>query len=224
VPIYVSGKPRASIYIAPAETVCTNTNVSIISTSAYGSVITPTGGTGSTCTNSGKQVWTISPATGYTITSGTTGSLNGSSLNGLLWTTGTNNMNVVFTATGTYTVKLYIFNDKCGLDSTVKVICVRNAPDAQFTMNRKSSCGAGSALFTNTSPVNGCQGDSYKWTVTYSDPLGCGTGQSPTWQFINGSTQNTASPEIQFNVPGRYIVRLKVSAIDAGLACPESFK
>lgn len=224
VPIYVSGKPRASIYVSPAETVCTNTNVSIISSSAYGSVITPTGGTGSTCTNSGKQVWTISPATGYTITSGTTGSLNGSSSNGLLWTTGSNSLNAIFTAPGTYTVKLYIFNDKCGLDSTIKVICVRNAPDAQFTMNNKSSCGPGSAIFTNTSPLNGCQGDQYTWKVTYSDPLGCGTGQSNTWQFINGSTLNTASPEIQFNVTGRYVVRLTVSAIDAGLACPESFK
>ena len=224
VPIYVSGKPRANIYVGPSETVCTNTNVSIISNSAYGSVITPTGGTGSTCTNSGKQVWTISPATGYTITSGSTGSLNGSSTNGFLWTTGTGLLNLNFTATGTYTVKLYIFNDKCGLDSTMKVICVRKAPDAQFTMNRKSSCGPGSAVFTNTSPANGCQGDNYKWTVTYSDPLGCGNGQSPTWQFINGSTLNTASPEIQFNVPGRYVVQLLVTAQTAGLACPESFK
>jgi PKD repeat protein len=224
VPIYVSGKPRASIYVAPSETVCTNTNVSIISTSAYGSVITPTGGTGSTCTNSGKLVWNISPATGYTITSGATGSLNGNPLNGLLWTTGSTPLNVNFTATGTYTVKLYIFNDKCGYDSTVKVICVRNPPDAQFTMSSKSSCGAGSAIFTNTSPINGCQGDKYLWKVTYSDPLGCGTGQSPAALFINGSTQNSPSPEIQFNVPGRYVIRLTVSAIFAGLGCPESYK
>jgi PKD repeat protein len=224
VPIYVSGKPRASIYVAPSETVCLNTNVSIISTSAYGSVITPTGGTNSTCTNSGKQVWSISPATGYTITAGNTGSLNGNPFNGLLWTGGANMLNVTFNSTGTYTVKLYIFNDKCGYDSTVKVICVRNAPNAQFTINRNSSCGAGSALFTNTSPLNGCQGDRYTWKVTYSDPLGCGTAQSPTWSFINGSTQNTPSPEIQFNVPGRYIIRLTVSAKDAGLACAESFK
>ncbi|THU40841.1 PKD domain-containing protein [Niastella caeni] len=224
VPIYVSGKPRASIHVSPSETVCTNTNVAIISTSAYGSVITPTGGTGSTCTNSGKQVWTISPATGYTITSGITGSLNGSSSNGLLWTNGSNFLNVNFNTTGTYTVKLYVFNDKCGLDSTVKVICVRNAPDAQFTMSSKSSCGAGSAVFTNASPSNGCQGDKYTWKVTYSDPLGCSTGQPPAWQFINGSTLNTPSPEIQFNVPGRYVIQLTVTAIDAGLACPESFK
>jgi PKD repeat protein len=224
VPIYVSGKPRASIAVSPSETVCTNTNVSIASASTYGSVITPTGGTGSTCTNSGKQVWTISPATGYTITSGNPGALNGSSTNGFLWTTGSGLLNVTFTSTGTYTVKLYIFNEKCGLDSTVKVICVRTPPTAQFTMNRNSSCGQGSALFTNTSPTSGCQGDRYNWKVTYSDPLGCGSTQTPAWQFINGSNQNTVSPEIQFNVPGKYVIRLTDSAIDASISCPPSYK
>jgi PKD repeat protein len=224
VPIYVSGKPRAAIFVAPAETVCTHTNVTVISNSTYGSVITPTGGTGSTCTNSGKQVWTISPATGYTITSGSLGSLNGNAANGFLWSAGSPTFDLTFNTTGLYTVKLYIFNDKCGLDSTVKVICVRNAPDAQFTMSRKSSCGPGSAVFTNTSPANSCQGDNYTWQVTYSDPLGCGTSQTPAWQFINGSTKNTASPEIQFNVPGKYIIRLTVAANATGLACPESYK
>ncbi|OQP63542.1 hypothetical protein A3860_24695 [Niastella vici] len=224
VPIYVSGKPRANIYVTPSETVCTNSPVSIISNSTYGSVITPTGGTGSTCTNTGKQVWTISPATGYTINSGTTGSLNGNATNGFLWSGGSPIVDLTFTATGTYTVRLYIFNEKCGLDSTIKVICVRNAPDARFTMSSKTSCGPGSAVFTNTSPVNGCQGDKYTWKVTYSDPLNCSANQSNAWQFLNGSTANTPSPEMQFNVPGQYIIRLTVSAIDAGLACAESFK
>lgn len=224
VPIYVSGKPRAQIVVSPSETVCTNSNISIISNSAYGSLITPTGGTGSTCTNSGKQVWTISPATGYTITSGNLGSLNGSSLNGFLWNSGSNTLDLNFNTTGTYTVKLYIFNDKCGLDSTVKVICVRNPPDAQFTMSRKGSCGPGSALFTNTSPANSCQGDGYKWEVTYDDPLNCESNQSPAWQFINGATETTTSPEIQFNAPGRYIIRLTVIAAAARTACPESIK
>jgi PKD repeat protein len=225
VPIYVSGKPRASIYVSPSESVCTNTPVSVISTSAYGSTITPTGGTNSTCTNSGKQVWTISPATGYTIVSGNTGSLNGNVLNGLVWTNGSGSLNLTFTATGTYTVKLYVFNDRCGFDSTEKVICVRNPPQAQFTMSRKSSCGPGSAIFTNTSPINGCQGDTYAWKVTYSDSLGCSnSNQSPQYQFINGSASNSTSPEIQFNVPGQYIVRLTVTAVFSGLACPESYK
>ncbi len=106
------------------------------------------------------------------MTAGSTGSLNGSSTNGFLWTTGTNDLDLIFNTTGIYTVKLYVFNDKCGLDSTVKVICVRTPPSAQFTMNRNSSCGPGTAQFTNTSPASGCQGDRYNWKVTYSDPIG----------------------------------------------------
>lgn len=224
VPIYVSGKPRANISVSPSETVCANTNVTIASTSTYGSLITPTGGTSSTCVNSGKQVWTISPATGYIITSGNLGSLNGSATNGFLWTNGSGFLNVTFTTTGTYTVKVYIFNDKCGLDSTKKVICVRNPPTAQFTMSSNTSCGPGRSIFTNTSPTSGCQGDRYSWKVTYSDPLGCGSTQTPEWQFLNGSNQNTVSPEIQFNVPGKYIIRLTDSAIDATISCPPSYK
>lgn len=226
VPIYVSGKPRANMFVSPSETVCINSPVTIYSNSTYGAVITPTGGTGSVCTNTGKQVWTISPATGYTLTNGYTGSLNGNASNGLVWTNGTSSLSLNFTATGTYTVRLYVFNDRCGIDSTIKVICVRNPPQAQFTMSRKSSCGPGSAVFTNTSPLNGCQGDKYAWTVTYSDPLGCNpnSNQLPRYRFKNADTSGAASPEIQFNVPGRYIVRLTVTAIDAGLACPDAYK
>ena len=221
VPIYVSGKPRASFNVSPSKTVCVNTNVTIQSTATYGAVVTSSN---PLCTNNGKLVWAISPSAGYTITTGNTGSFNGNPANGNAWTGGTPLLNVNFTATGTYTVKQYVYNNRCGMDSTVQVICVRNPPQASFTMSKNSSCGPGSAVFTNTSPAGGCQGDNYEWQVTYTDPLGCSSGQNPAFAFINGTDINSVSPEIQFNVPGRYIIRLTVTAKDAGLGCSPAIK
>ncbi|MBN9381974.1 MAG: PKD domain-containing protein [Chitinophagaceae bacterium] len=222
VPIYVSGKPRASIYVAPARTACVGTTLNIISTSTYGGVITATGGTGSVCTNSGKQVWTISPATGYTITSGQKGLLNGSSTNGALWTGGSGNLNVNFTTAGTYTVKLYVYNNRCGIDSTMEIICVRNPPQAAFTMPSRNRCGPGVLTPANTSPVNSCGGDAYSWQVTWLDPLGCSNGQGPAYAFTDGTGAGTFNPSLQLNAPGKYIIQLTVTALNAGAACSPS--
>ena len=219
IPIYVSGKPRASILVTPSNTVCTNSNVLIRSTSNYGGVVTSTGNGNSTCTNSGKQVWNISPATGYTLISGAMGSLNGNPGNGLLWTSGTTFLNATFTTPGIYTIKLYIFNDRCGLDSITQVICVRNPPQATFTMSSKSACVTGTTLITNTSPAGLCQGNTYSWTVTKLDPLGCGTAGA-THSFINSTTATSVNPELQFTAPGKYVIRLVTTAIGTNLSCP----
>ncbi len=221
VPIYVSGRPKAQIEILPSRTVCVNSTVTIRNVSGFGGVVTPTGGTGSTCSATGKQVWVISPATGYNLTGGSLGSLNGNVQNGLLWTSGSASLNVVFTAVGTYTVKLYISNDRCGVDSTMQTICVRNPPQASFTMSSRSTCNSGTASITNTSPAGGCSGDIYTWGVRFIDPAGCGTGGS--FSFINGTNVNSAAPQFQFNSPGQYIVTLTVSAANTiGLVCPRA--
>lgn len=218
VPIYVSGKPRASILVSPSRTVCTNTNVQLLSTSSYGGAVTSTGGGSSICTNTGKQVWSISPATGYTLNSGTMGSLNGSAGNGFLWTSGSTFLNMNFSVTGTYTIKLYVFNERCGIDSTTQTICVRNPPQAGFTMSKKSACLTGTTVITNTSLAGLCQGDTYNWTVTYSDPLNCGSSGN-NYSFINGTDATSVSPELQFNSPGRYIIRLTTTAVGTNFSC-----
>jgi PKD repeat protein len=204
VPIYVSGRPIAAI--RAAGIVCAGTPVLVQSTSQFG--VNPATG----CTNTGVQVWTVTPATGYTVAPAFLGSLNGQPGNSLAWTNGPNSFTINFNTPGTYTIKLYISNQRCGVDSSVKVICVRNAPQASFAMSRDSSCGPGDALFTNTSPVGGCTGDSYNWQVVYQDPLNCGGIVNPTFEFINNTTATTPSPQIQFNRPGRYIITLTTRA------------
>ncbi len=223
IPIYVSSKPRASIAVLPSNTVCTNSNVSIRSTSIYGGVVTSTGGGNSTCTNAGKQVWTISPATGFTLSAGTLGSLNGSSSNGFIWTSGTSFLNANFTTPGTYTLKLYIFNERCGLDSTTQTICVRNPPQASFTMTNKTACITGNTVITNTSPAGLCLGDTYDWAVTYLDPLGCGTTGN-NFSFANGTSATSKNPELNFSQPGKYVIRLTTTAIGTNFSCPNATK
>jgi PKD repeat protein len=219
VPIYVSGRPRAQMEILPGRTVCTNSQVIIRNVSGFGGVVTPTGGTASTCSLTGKQVWSISPATGYTTSPANLGSLGANPQNSLLWTPGPSTFTVNFTVPGTYTVKLYISNDRCGIDSTVQTICVRNPPQASFTMSNRTACNNGTATITNTSPVGACNGDAYNWAITYLDPQGCGTGSN--FAFVNGTTATSAAPQLSFNAPGQYVLTLTVSAIGvSGQGCP----
>lgn len=222
VPIYVSGKPRPAIYL-PTPVVCVNSLVTISNASSYGNVINQTGTFTSECINNGIKVWKILPASGYTLVSGTLGSLNGNPLNGSAWTDGSNSLNVQFTATGTYTIKIYIFNERCGIDSTLRTICVRNPPQASFTMNQHSTCNPATINLINTSPIGGCQGDDYNWTITYSNPLGCANSTDTAYEFVNGTIAASMSPFVRFNKVGKYIVRLSVKATNSPYGCPEEY-
>jgi hypothetical protein len=213
IPIYVSGKPRARFLVSPSNTVCTGSNTTIRSTSLPGGIVTSTGGGTSTCENTATVVWEISPATGYTLTGGSLGSLNGNPGNGFVWTPGSNSLNATFTVTGTYTVKLYVFNQRCGIDSTVQTICVRTPPVASFTMSNKSACLSGSTSMTNTSPAGLCLGDTYAWTVDYSDPLGCGNSSTTNYSFINGTSSTSTNADIRFDLPGKYAITLTVPVL-----------
>lgn len=217
VPIYVSGKPKPGISLT-SPVICVNTNVNIQNTSSFGSIITPGPNFSSTCEERGKKVWEISPSTGYILNSGNLGSINGNGANGSGWTDGSNSLNVRFTETGIYTIKIYISNDRCGIDSTFNTICVRTAPEASFTMSQKKSCGPVKVDMNNTSPDGGCQGDEYRWTVTYSDPENCAPPDGTPYSFATGSSFISKSPSLMFNKPGRYVVRLSVKGVTSSCA------
>jgi PKD repeat protein len=222
VPIYVSGKPRPAIYL-PTPVVCVNSIVNISNASNFGNVINPTGTFTSECLNNGTKVWAISPSSGFNLISGSLGSLNGDPSNGGAWTDGSNSLTVQFTATGTYSIKIYIFNDRCGIDSTIRTICVRNPPQASFTMNQHSSCDPATIDFINTSPPGGCQADDYNWTITYSDPEGCAPPNGNTYSFVNGSSAISGSPSVLFSKVGKYVIRLTVKAVNSPYGCPEEY-
>ncbi|MFT3949559.1 MAG: PKD domain-containing protein [Agriterribacter sp.] len=220
VPIYVSSKPRASISI-PAPSVCANTVVPIVSTSVFGNTITQTGTFTSDCSNNGKLVWEISPST-YT-TNSNLGSFNNSPSNGVLWTSGASYLNVNFTAAGTYTIKLSVYNDRCGMVSTTTTLCVRNPPQASFTTSQKRICGPAAVQFTNTSPAGGCMGDTYDWDISYADPDNCDKGSGTGYSFANGTNSASTSPSISFTRSGRYIIKLTTIATNAANYCQQAY-
>lgn len=222
VPIYVSGKPVPAMNVS-APAICVNNTARLINTSSFGNVITPTGGTNSVCEDKGKNVWSITPATGFVLATGSLGSLNGNLADQTAWTDGADTLDIQFTTPGLYTVKIYIANDHCGLDSTTSTICIRSIPQASFTMSQHATCGPAMVNLTNTSPVNTCNpaDDVYLWTVTYSDPEACAIAGDPTYSFVNGTTETSKSPSLSFTAAGRYIIQLTVKATNAGTACAD---
>jgi gliding motility-associated-like protein len=218
IPIFVSGKPNPLIGISPSNNVCINSVVTIRNTGDYGGKITSTGGGTSKCENVGKQVWKITPATGYTITSGLLGSLNNATLNGELWTNGTTSLNVTFTVPGIYKVKQYLSNDRCGVDSIEETICVRNPPTASFTMDKKNGCSPAVVNINNTSPVGPCAGEKYNWNVVFSDYENCGSSNGAS--YTNNTNSTSKNPQISFSKPGRYIIELTVSTAASGCPSP----
>ncbi len=223
VPIYVSSKPKASIYTS-SSTICAGSNINLINTSGYGNVITPTGGTDATCESKGKNVWTISPATGFTIAAGSTGSLNGNVANQAVWTDGSDSLDIQFNEPGMYTIRQYVGNERCGMDSVVTTICVRSQPVASFAMSREVSCGPAVVDLLNTSPANTCNTgtDEYLWTITYADTAGCAIPGEPSFAFVNG-TDTSANPSISVHAAGLYIIQLMVRSPNAGEDCAEAF-
>lgn len=214
--IFASGKPKADMRILPSNIICTNSNITLQNTSLYGDVVAEQN---NSCSNIGKQVWEITPSSGYNIVTGSPGNFTGPITSHNNWNSGSNSLVLNFTVAGTYYVKLYVSNSKCGLDTITRTICVRNPPQASFTMSGRTACNTGTTTITNTSPVGTCGGDTYNWTVTHLDPLACGSGSS--FSFINGTNATSANPQFQFNAPGEYVVTLTVSAINAPvLSCP----
>lgn len=222
VPIYVSGRPAPAINVS-APAICVNNSTRLINTSSFGNVITPTGGTNSVCEDKGKNVWSITPTTGFILSSGSLGSLNGNLADHAAWTDGADTLDIQFTTAGTYTVKIYIANDRCGMDSTTTTICIRNPPQASFAMGQHTSCGPVTLDLTNTSPANECNpaDDEYLWSVVYSDPEGCAVAGNPTYSFANGTTETSKSPSLSFTAAGRYIIQLVVRAANSGTGCAD---
>jgi len=167
VPIYVSKKPTASFTITPKDTVCVNTVVTFTNNGTTG-----TTNDNGTCTN-GKQIWTVSPSTGWTISSGSLGNDFGFA-DPSLWITGSTVLSLNFNTPGIYTIKLKVGgNLLCGADSITKTICVNPAAVAAFNIDQNTGCAPLTVTTTNTSLAPNCGVNTYSWSVTYAPTAGC---------------------------------------------------
>lgn len=206
-PIYVSGKPKAAFKVS-SSSICVNKSVIINNTSVSAQNVTTSG----VCSNA-KVVWKISPATGWTLQSGTLGNDNGVTDTDL-WNVGSDNLNVVFTTTGKYQITLLTGNANCGTVSTTSEICVNPTPNPSFIIDNSIGCGPLDVAATSTVNAPTCGTYKYKWTVDYVAVNEC-TPSVSNYKYISGDDASV-NPKFQFINPGVYTIGLVVSTADGG--------
>lgn len=114
----------------------------------------------------------------------------------------------VYNTPGTFQVKL-IAQNTCDTSSYILPICIEDKPVPAFSLSAISGCVPFPVTVNNSTTIaNQCQNLSYKWTVSYSSAF-CGT--SPSYTFINGTSDTSANPSFNFVNPGIYNIIQEVS-------------
>lgn len=202
-PIYATETPVPEMEL-PTETICVDTPTPINNITVYGNEVSNNGN----CTDQGKYIWQITPATGWELANGSLGS-QADPLSPNSWVVGSQQINPIFREPGTYTITL-ISGNRCGIEEKEETICVIPEPVPAFTLDREEGCGPFQVKTNNESNTLGvCGAGSFEWTVTYSQG-DCGTQQG--WEFAPGSDKNSESPVFDFINPGEYTIRLTVEA------------
>ena len=202
VPIYVSTPPVANFTLP--TTGCTNRQICLTNTSTGAF---ENNGSSTSCNTSPKFVWTISPASGYTISSGSLGNDFGSA-DPNLWTSGTTPLCLNFTQAGTYTVTIKIGN-RCGFDTEIKTICIEPPLVPQFTLNNNTGCIPLNVTASNTtSLVNQCAPPTYLWSVTYASG---NCGSTSAFTYANGTSATSANPSFNFTEAGTYSISVTMT-------------
>lgn len=179
-PIQTSSAPTADVAVSPGPEGCANApfTFSNVSTNANFN-------NSGTCVSLMTADWSISPATGWTITSGSLSDPNS------------------FSATfdpGEYTITMVGANP-CGSDEVSVDICVTTPPVADFTADPVEGCVPLVVPTTNmSSSLNNCDNETYLWQVTPA------TG----WSFVSGNS-TSQNPVFSFNQQGTYTMQLTVS-------------
>ncbi len=200
-PITTSIAPVSQITIAPDSIACINTTVNFSNTSINGASVNAFG----VCSVVTKSNWTITPASGWNVVSGSMGSPTPTN-NPATW--GSTNLGVQFTAPGIYNVSM-ITGNACGEDTMSRLICIQEPPVPAFTLDTTIACNPLAVSATNTSSsLVGCAPSTYVWSVNYA-PTNCGTGAG--WSFTNGTNASSVNPSFLFTNPGTYTVTLSVT-------------
>ncbi len=195
VPIYVSTVPTASLTVSP-NPICVGSSSCMTNTSTGAGDIA-----NGVCVTASPCIWYITPATGWTLTSGTLGNSFGQNGDPSLWLAGSTTICANFTTVGTYTIKI-ITGGHCGVDSTTSTLCVVPPPVPSFTINPTTGCAPLLVATTNTSTHALCDPLSYWWTVTPA------TG----WSFATG-TNISLAPSFSFTQAGSYTISVSVTSV-----------
>ena len=187
-------KAEASFSMSQSN-ICTNNLVTFTNTSIGNYVA------GNTCSTNFNKTWTITPATGWTLSSGQLA--------------GTDNVSIQFNTPGNYTISLNIkkpgANNNCTEDTVTQSICVKEAlATPVFTLNNNFGCAPFTAQAAAPTAVNTCNSViTYNWAVIYTN-TNCGTA-TPIWSYIDGTSATSANPHFNFVTPGTYNLRLTMN-------------
>ncbi len=207
--IRISKKAEADFTISPNDTTCVNNIITLTNTSTVGSTV-PNSGSGS-CT-SGKTIWTITPAAGWTVNSGSLGNNNGQPNNPDSWTSGTDIVQVAFTTAGIYTIRIITGTNRCGMDTMTRTICVNPEPTASFTLNTLTGCAPlSNVTAAATTNAATCGQNVFRWTVTYAPTAGC-LPDTENYTYTSGTSATSQNPVFNFINPGIYTVSLQTIA------------
>lgn len=210
-PITTSMKPVAKF---TSDTIaCINKEVKFINSSDYGVAVNGNG----VCDTTNKFRWKISPSTGWGPPTGTNNVLSAGnqlgsatpSNNPATW--GSRTLKVTFTATGQYTVKIFVSNN-CGIDSFTKVICVEPPPTPVMSnLTVKTGCAPFTISPKDNSPVSAafCKPVDRKWIVTRLNGV-CTADSASAFRFMNGTSDTSKIPTIKFNNQGTYLLKLRL--------------
>ncbi len=106
----------------------------------------------------------------------------------------------IWTAKGYYNVTLWVISPgsvACPGDSITYVVCIGDAPKDSIVFTDSAGCAPYQPLFNNNTDTSTyCGSSTFGWYVNDS------TGYS----FINGTSASDFDPDIQFTVPGVYLL------------------
>jgi PKD repeat protein len=185
---------------------CVNQTVNFTNTSQSANQVVLQAGSYN-CSSTTKINWLISPATGWTISSGSLGNNPPSNNNTSTW--GSNNLGVTFTQTGNYVVSLISAGINCGGDTASQTICVINAVTPSFTLSNTVGCAPFNVNTTNNTPSISCGNNTYNWVVTYNSTNAC--DNTSAFSFTGGTTASSPNPSFVFNNAGSYTITLNLT-------------
>lgn len=180
-PIQTSSSPTTAFTMMPENQRCINSPITFTNTSTGGFF-----NNGGNCTSAINATWSISPAVGWSVSSGSLNDVNG--------------FQAIFTTPGTYTVTLDASNP-CGGASLDQDICITELPVSDFTIDTDEGCSPVNVATTNLSAsALDCGPPTYYWSVS---PLS-------GWSYSSGG-QNSFEPTFTFTDNGTYTIQLSIT-------------
>lgn len=202
-PAITYNSPPEAAFTVSNPVICQGTSLTITNTGEQGNTTIGSATTGYTCSSTTKLKYTISPNTGYTVTSG---SLGGNSANYNNWN-GTDVVVLAFSTPGNYTITQNAQSNACGVNDSTTTICVAALPDASFTVAPQNGCAPLSIDVNNTSNNGGCS-VIRTWT---SAQTAAGCSPQPGAPTIANS--DSVDPSIVYEEGGVYSLTLTLSNV-----------